>query len=107
MSIWQGILLLIRAGSFASPHVDSLSSVNDEYYTEKMQVVCRYAVVQAHMGSARMTNSVEIKVTLITTIPSLESRELFGSGSFPSWARHMLIFPLSSLSLRVRGERQG
>ena len=41
MSIWQGILLLIRAGSFASPHVDGLSSVNDEYYTEKMQVACR------------------------------------------------------------------
>ena len=107
MSIWQGILLLIRAGSFAHPHVDGLSSVNDEYYTEKMQVVCRCAVVQAHMGSARMTNSVEIKVTLITTIPSLVSRELFGSGSFPSWARDMFIFPLSSLSLQVRGARQG
>ena len=49
MSVWHGILLLVRAGSFTNPHVDSLSSVNDEDCNKKIPVVHTCGVLQAHM----------------------------------------------------------
>ena len=101
MSVGHGILLLVRAGSTADPHKDSLSSVDDEHCNR------RGGVMKVSTGDANITTSPQAEEetrVLITAIPSLESRQLFGRGNFPSWARDMLIFPLSSLSLHVRGE---
>ena len=104
MSVGHGILLLVRAGSTADPHKDSLSSVDDEHCNR------RGGVLKVSTGDANITTSPQTEEetrVLIIAIPSLESRQLFGRGNFPSWARDMLIFPLSSLSLHVRRGSKG
>ena len=81
MGIRHSVLLLIRASSIASPHIDTFASVNNEDCNGKKDAcvaerwqVCEvgWKLKKGHMAR------------LLIGVPSLGSRQLLGRGSFPS-----------------------